>query len=450
VSVGDDANDWTTVGAGTKHTCATKLDGALWCWGSNESGQRGDALINRYGPAPVQVVGGNPPWSSVAGGTRHTCAIGVDHNLWCFGLGPDGPGRTVPAPTQVAGTWAAVDGGDAHTCALDLAGALWCWGTNDDGQLGDTTRISHSSPVQIDAGPWSRIAVGGDTACGLRATGELACWGSRNEGLGDGSRSRLEPTTIGTRRWTSLSVARSNTCAIEATTGALYCWGYNYDYELGIGTRTDMPTPTLVSSNPKWTSIATGDYHSCGTNANGLFCWGYGGYAALGTGSTATVTLPTLTAAPLGSTAASAIPSAGLHSCALVAGVARCWGNNYWGEIGDGTYDPRPSPTALAGGAATWAELAPGDQHTCGVGTNGSLWCWGASYNAQLGTTTEVNYSTVPVQVGSDLDWAHVGSGRDHSCAIRKDASLWCWGLNSAGQTGIGSSPPPSSPVLIP
>jgi alpha-tubulin suppressor-like RCC1 family protein len=450
VSVGDDAGDWMMVGAGAKHTCAGKLDGSLWCWGANESGQRGDALINRFGPTPVELVGGSPPWTSVSGGTRHTCAIGADHNLWCFGLGPNGPDRTIDQPTQLPGNWKVVDGGDDHTCALDTAGALWCWGRNDMGQLGDTTRISRASPVMVDPGPWSQLSLGGDTACALRMTGELACWGYRYEGLGDNSQSRLEPTTIGTRRWTSVSVSRGNSCGIETNTADLYCWGRNYNYELGIGNQNSSPTPVLVSSSPDWTAIATGDYHSCGANANGLYCWGYGGYGALGTGNTNTATVPVLTASPLGGAAAAAIPSAGTHSCAILGGVSRCWGNNYWGEVGDGTDSQRSAPTSVTGGAGTWQQLALGIDHTCGIGANGSLWCWGGNYEAQLGATTDSNYSTVPVQIGSAVDWTYVGNGRAHSCAIRADASMWCWGLNNAGQIGIGSTAPPTSPVLVP
>ena len=96
------------------------------------------------------------------------------------------------------------------------------------------------------------------------------------------------------------------------------------------------------------------------------------------------------------------------------------------------------SPPISKGGRA-WAKIATGAHHTCAVRTDRSLWCWGWNANGQLGLGDRAN-RLVPTRVGTDQNWAHVALGAYHTCAVRTDRSLWCWAENFAGQLGLGDT----------
>ena len=146
---------WKQVTTGLYHTCAIKTDGALWCWGGNISGQLGSDSISVLPTSqtsdPVQVTG--TTWQSVSAGESHTCAIMLDGTLWCWGSNTSGQlgdntldSKSTPVAVGTFGqTWAMVAAGVTHTCALATGGALWCWGDNSAGQLG----IGSKQPSEI-------------------------------------------------------------------------------------------------------------------------------------------------------------------------------------------------------------------------------------------------------------------------------------------------------------
>jgi alpha-tubulin suppressor-like RCC1 family protein len=97
---------WQSVSAGQSHTCAIMLDGTLWCWGLNDSGQLGDNTLDSKS-TPVAVVNSGQTWAMVAAGVTHTCALATGGSLWCWGgnsagqlgIGSNDPGKI---PTRVA------------------------------------------------------------------------------------------------------------------------------------------------------------------------------------------------------------------------------------------------------------------------------------------------------------------------------------------------------------
>ena len=146
---------WKQVTTGLYHTCAIKTDETLWCWGGNLSGQLGSdsipVLPTSQTSDPVQVTG--TTWQSVSAGESHTCAIMLDGTLWCWGSNTSGQlgdntldSKSTPVAVGTFGqTWAMVAAGVTHTCALATGGALWCWGDNSAGQLG----IGSKQPSEI-------------------------------------------------------------------------------------------------------------------------------------------------------------------------------------------------------------------------------------------------------------------------------------------------------------
>ena len=157
------------------------------------------------------------------------------------------------SPTQPAArTFARVSAGGAHTCGVTSGGAAYCWGSNGDGELGDGTTADRLSPVPV-AGGVSFAAVsagdGGDT-CGVPAGGAAYCWGYNYFGqLGDGTTTnRSSPVLVtGGVSFAAVSAGPGGdfTCGVTSG-GAVYCWGYNGNGELGDGTTTNQSSPVLV------------------------------------------------------------------------------------------------------------------------------------------------------------------------------------------------------------
>jgi len=218
---------WVHLAAGGGHTCATRANGTLWCWGNNTAG--------------FLVIGQG--------------AVGKDTN----------PSRPRQVTTPAPGGWASVSAGQAHTCATRAGGTLWCWGFADYGQLGLTATGSGGDvevlPRQVTSpapGGWAGVTTGYDHTCATRTGGALWCWGLNGNGqigLGffsegtDGDSAVFDPhqvTTPAVRGWATVAAGEAHNCATR-TGGALWCWGANVAGELGIGNNTDQDLPQHVT-----------------------------------------------------------------------------------------------------------------------------------------------------------------------------------------------------------
>jgi alpha-tubulin suppressor-like RCC1 family protein len=153
--------------------------------------------------------------------------------------------------------------------------------------------------------------------------------------------------------------------------------------------------------------------------------------------------------------------TAGVTPCYVLATNVYCWGSNQLGAVGDGTTTDRSAPVQVATGADFIAGSGA-DGHNC-LTTSGQLWCWGSNVDDALGVGPGFGpLSTTPVQVtalgsdvlarinnpvGNDLDT--VGVGVHHTCAVKTDHTLWCWGLNDHGQLGDGTTTSQAIPVQV-
>ncbi len=129
------------------------------------------------------------------------------------------------------------------------------------------------------------------------------------------------------------------------------------------------------------------------------------------------------------------------HVCALTdRGEAFCWGSNEFGQLGNGSHDsiPHPTPVRVAGDV-TFAMLAAGLTHTCGIARDGVAYCWGANDTAQIGDGTVLQPRSTPVRVATDVRFAMIGPGGGHTCAVTVDGVGYCWGGNWHGQLGVGN-----------
>jgi hypothetical protein len=284
-----------------------------------------------------------------------------------------------------------ISAGDRHTCAIEVGGQGYCWGLNADGELGTAVAGDKTAPTAIAGGrTFLAISAGHGFSCGVVTGGQAYCWGLNSDGqLGDGSKTaRPQPQLVtGGLTFTTIATNTRFACGL-VTGGAAYCWGINTEGQLGDGTNQPRVQPMAVVDGRTFNSIAAGEKHTCGTTpGGGGYCWGDNAEGALGNGATANssrpVSLPNDRAVFTGITAGVG------HTCATsTGGQGYCWGLNNLGQIGDNTLGTnRRSPVALDGGR-TFINISAGNGHTCGVTNDNQVYCWGSNVNGQLGDGT--------------------------------------------------------------
>jgi alpha-tubulin suppressor-like RCC1 family protein len=462
------ADTATAVSAGESHACAITVAGGLKCWGYNGYGQLGDGTTTDRN-TPVDVVGLTSGVVAVSAGDDHTCAITSAGGLKCWGsnnFGQLGDGTTTDrnTPVDVAGLASGVVAvaaggsvavGGAHTCAITSAGGLKCWGYNGYGQLGDGTWTDRSTAVNV-VGLTSgvvAVAAGGKHTCAITSTGRLKCWGYDGSGqLGDGGRTNLNTpaNVVGlTSGVVAVTGGYAYSCAVTGA-GGLKCWGENGNGQLGDGTTTQRSTPVdVVGLTSGVVAVAAGNLHSCAiTSAGSLKCWGTNYWGQVGDGTTTDRNAPVDVAGLPGDVIA--VASGHDHTCAISdsAGVT-CWGNGHTGQLGNGISDAKPIPARVVDVAAA-AAISGGYSHTCAITGAGGLKCWGSNYAGQLGDGTQENRSAPVDVVGLTSGVVAVSAGASHTCAITSAGGLKCWGDNGVGQLGDGGAATAySSPVDV-
>jgi alpha-tubulin suppressor-like RCC1 family protein len=183
------------------------------------------------------------------------------------------------------------------------------------------------------------------------------------------------------------------------------------------------------------TALGAGEYHSCAARGGSVACWGANGVGQAVPASGNPVPAPARV--PL-DTAVDRVAPGENHSCALD-GNQRvwCWGNDERGQLGRGSAAGGPT-TGLVNLPARATTLVSGSKHSCAIVQDRSLWCWGDSAESQLGFNAHDTYFAEPAQVGVDRDWAAISAGQGHTCGIRGDGRLFCWGRNTLGHLGLG------------
>ena len=248
-----------------------------------------------------------------------------------------------------------------------------------------------------------------------------------------------------------------HTCALTQE-GAVWCWGANYNYQLGDGTNTNHSTPTLVQGlpeNPPATFLVAGEGHNCVILRDGsVWCWGRNYDGELGDGTTGDKQYPVQVQNLPANSQATSVVLGWDHTCVLLQDAsAWCWGGNNHGQLGNGTFVGSPYPARIDGfpqGAHVTA-LAASSNHTCAALQDGSAWCWGYNEYGQLGNGTTQD-SSQPVQVQGLPQGPGISSitaAPVYNCALLQVGSAWCWGGNSDGQLGNGTTQNSSPPVQV-
>jgi alpha-tubulin suppressor-like RCC1 family protein len=379
----------------------------------------------------------------------------------------DAPGASMPGPiwnfTTGDGSSSKaihITAGGSHTCAITSVSGVKCWGYNGDGQLGDGTTTNRWIPIDV-TGLSSKvvaIAAGNTDTCALTIGGGVKCWGDNDNGeLGEGNNFRqLTPVdVIGlSSDVVAITAGFGHTCALTDG-GGVKCWGANESAQLGNGTADfDLhPIPVDVvglSSGVK--AIAAGGSHTCAlTDGGGVKCWGDNFQGELGNGTMNFVGPNMLSVGVVGlSSGVVAITAGNSHTCALTnSGGVKCWGDNKYGQLGDGTTTNRWIPMNVAGLSSGVVAIAAGDSDTCALTTSGKVKCWGWNESGQLGEGTTVQHLE-PVNVTGLLSRvATITGGGLHSCVLTIEGGIKCWGWNDSGQLGNGTTTNSPTPVDV-
>lgn len=402
------------------------------------SGLKPSLSSTLYEPADI------PVFEQVTAGTGHSCGISSG-KLYCWGkndYGQIGNGETsssAVSPVRIGSstTWQKVAAGFVHTCGID-DGKLFCWGRDNFGQVGNGPGSSANvtSPVQIGAlTDWQALAAGTYFTCGIQSGG-LYCWGYDQFGqIGNGPGSSANVTAPerigGSATWQDVGAGTSHACGIDA--GKLFCWGQDSRGQVGNGSASsaNVVTPVQIGVSTTWQSVEPGSGFSCGIDAGKLFCWGDDSYGQLGNGDILTDFVHAPEQVGTANTWQS-ISAAGNHACGIAAGALFCWGaTDYSTQIS--------SPTQV-GTSLYWSSVAVGDTHACGINT-GHINCWGTDANNDGYIIPETIKTSIesPAVIGNSTSWKSLSMGVAHSCGI-DNGKLYCWGLNSNMQTGNGDS----------
>ncbi|MGK3960038.1 SBBP repeat-containing protein [Sorangium sp. So ce118] len=354
------------VAAGAYHTLFLRADGTVWAWGRNSDGQLATGDLVSPAMTPSEVAG-LPIIKAVAAGGSHSLALDVDGHLWAWGLNSSGQLGTrtksstpqaTPVQIQIPGspTIRAIAAGFAYSMALDDAGAVWTWGNNAYAQIGNNSSGGEVlTPYSVSvAGGAKAISAGWYHALAVSNGGAVWTWGRNNSGqIGDGTSSntayRKTPYQV-TIAGTAVAVAggASHSLALLSD-GTMRAWGYNFFGQLGIGNQVQQSSPVPVPGVAGVTNVVAGQYFSLAMSSSSGATWSWGQNSAgqLGNGtSPANALSPTVV---VGLSGPLDLAAGAYHATAL---TQQCpvwsWGQNIYGQLGlggspEGAAHPTPA-----------------------------------------------------------------------------------------------------------
>ncbi|MBA2661529.1 MAG: hypothetical protein H0U74_04495 [Bradymonadaceae bacterium] len=355
------------VTAGFNHTCAIRAQGGgVHCWGANDIGQLGNNAAGTDSNAAVYVFNLSTA-RSVSSHTNHTCVSRDDNQVRCWGLnsrGQLGNGSVVNAPVPVETTnvftAASIANGGAHTCARNHSGEILCWGANGQGQLGNGEILAGDfnhvkSIVKLNAqdnmGDNLAIALGSAHSCALRSDQTVWCWGFNQVGqVGQSNMVQAYrwPTKI-TQIEGAISIASglNHSCAVNQA-GQVWCWGEGIRGQLGNGLTARNHVPVRAEMPTRAVRVVAGFNHSCAIDVNrDVYCWGDNGRGQLGAGLAATSRATPIKVSGLSNVLS--LSGGYQHTCAVRSnGTAHCWGDNEFGQLGDRSNTMRNVPVAVS------------------------------------------------------------------------------------------------------
>jgi alpha-tubulin suppressor-like RCC1 family protein len=397
------------------------------------------------------AIGADSDWNMIACGGAHAIARKNNGTIWGWGYNYHGqiglgyisgipPGVTpgVTSPTKIgnAADWFTIAGGYSHTLAIKNNRTLWVWGGNWTGQLGIGDYAERWVPTQLgNASDWSIIAGGKDLllsySVALKTNKTLWAWGDNSAGqlgLGGDYSDKLAPTQVGTNSdWLLVTASRALTVALK-TDSSVWAWGENGYGELGIGDRYSRNTPTQTG-----TPFPINPPSSLTTSVSSLseidLYW-----VDLSDNETGFKIERKTGRAGTWGEITTIVANQNSWPDTTVSGM-----NTYYYRIAAFTAvsDSAYSNEVCNAVSGDWSSVSAGWGHALGLKTNYTLWGWGLNTAGQLGLGDNTNRN-IPLAVGSDSDWSRVEAGVTNTFAIKTNFTIWSWGYNGNGELGLG------------
>lgn len=483
-------SDVVAISSHTSHTLALKRDGTVWSWGQNEWGwgqdEWGKLGNNLKGDSatPVQVVGPNgigylSGITAIDTGSNSSLALKNDGTVWAWGensygyLGNGGTTRS-SFPTQVAGLTASTLLAPSSLAASAISAAVALTWTEVTGAksyniyrsslradtgtlLANTVSINYSDASALSGTTYYYYVTAVAGALESIPSNKVAAQAGTSTG---GGTSASTMKSVGGGYYHSAALGND---------GSMWSWGSNNFGELGKGTTSDSSTPAKLTSISGVSAASGGNDHMVALKSDGtVWAWGYNYHGELGngtkTGNTANATpgqVMTAAATPL--TGITAVRGGFWHNLALKSdGTVWAWGNNDYGQLGNGSVTPSYGGVAYATqvtGLSNVVAIAAGHWHSVAVKSDGSVWTWGLNYtsydanrNGQLGDgTTTSRLSPVRVLgvggVGYLSGVVKVAAGSAFTLALKSDGTVFGWGTNLEGELGNGNKTTSLTPV---
>jgi len=319
--------------------------------------------------------------------------------------------------------------------------------------LGDgTSGTVRSSPVTVlGLDRVVSITAGGSHSCAMLANDTLRCWGDGSSGqLGNDLRvAQSLPAAVadlaGSVSARVVATGAFHSCAVRSD-GSVACWGGSFEGQAGANAGI-LPLPVAVAGLSDVVGVVAGQSHSCALRVNGrVSCWGSNASGQLGAG-----TMGVGSSTPLATsiTDAVALVAGRNHNCVLRANATvQCWGAGQRGQLGNGALVDSLAPVAPSSLGGNVTAIAAGQFHTCALRFNAVVRCWGDNDFGQIGDNSNTDRLT-SVQVSGLGDAAGIVLGAEHSCALRAGGGLACWGANDQGQLGDGTLDPRRVPGAV-
>jgi alpha-tubulin suppressor-like RCC1 family protein len=439
-----------------QHACAVLSSGHVDCWGAEDIEH---IVSNRDTPVEVQGI---DDATQVAAGERHSCALLSSGHVECWEenehgqLGvPPSSIRASEIPVEVQGVATAIQvaAGSQHSCALLSSGHVSCWGDNESGQLGDGTTGESDLPADVQGVTnATQVAAGGDDSCALMSNSHVNCWGANYDGqLGNGTikSSNTAVEVQGVTTATQVAAGREYSCALLSG-GHADCWGDNESEQLGDGINGgNRATPVGVQGLTNGTQVAVGYPHSCVVLSGGhVGCWGENSWGQLGDGTSERSQAPVEVQ---GVTDAMQVAAGEFDSCAVLSsGHVDCWGGGNFetGQLGDGTNGSSKTPVEV-NDLTNATKVATSTYGSCALLSSGHVDCWGNNAEGELGDGTRGGASDTPVEVEGLTSATQVAAGEYHFCAVLSSGHVDCWGSNIMGKLGDGSELAADAPVEV-
>lgn len=440
-----------SLATGSKHTCAIRsIDKKILCWGDNESGQLGTG-DNKKSLLPIHIeeVPGVSGYKEVAAYDEHTCALTIDGNIYCWGSdisGEQSVGKVIPTIVSSTRKFKSLKTGRKHACAIGEDDKIYCWG-QQDARLGSLPG-NKTIPTKISNNEsYTQIFIGNKNSCGITTDSFLRCWGVNDDGaLGSGnsmSKAAAEsPQGWQTKKVKSVAMGAEHTCAILEN-GDLYCWGRNQVYQFGITGSVIETSPKHLKPGQKFEKVYAGGDHTCVIDILGeTECWGFNLFGETGILSTfysnnTKFQGETFSYFSLGVSAGTGQG----HACAILSNDGlKCWGSNVFGQLGIG------EPSQFESSSFQFKKISAGYYHTCAIDFMDKAYCWGLNNSGAISTSSlsilgigKEDHQSLPYPVATSLKFKDIKPAALATCGLTTSDEIYCWGANEHGLLGIGT-----------